>query len=556
MNKIFVSYSRRDAELVDYIVKKMEAAGMAVWIDREEIKAGKTWRVQIVEAIDTCDAFVLMLSSNSAASDNVRKEIDLAQDSGRAVYIMRLDPVQLPAEMRYQLVGLQHIDIQALGIDVAVDQLLNTLKDHFTTEKPVEEPSVRQAELVIEGIDLAAFSPEKRQQLIDFVAKLANTPQTQLQIVDVQAGSVHVFVDMPARTAFLLKTLALNRDHRFRQFGIKALRLKGDRLYIHISLGILAAAATIGFLKFVWLSIPSVFPSQFGSTVGKVITIISALVAISAVSFAIPYAGPILHPIVNRTLTVGNFHVKWSQTDPEEIIELYWKGSANLTRTVVHPGCPGDSEYFGNSWVLENEGTDNSFFESLVGWGTTGRWTARTNTRITIDSKSSGCPGSANIPVNTRYQFFNDKRRANLIVIWRTFDFGTNPYAHDVRPFIPRLHPSDGFTQVLHPDASGTKLMTDTTCDYGCKAVTWDGSWFAIHNPANGLGMIVQHRPSAYPVALWLDDDDGSFTNASSVLLLQPSHGFTGKVTEAEYLCFYDDSLWTPSLTLPQGCHP
>src|SRR5215510_10186611 len=245
VNKVFVSYSRRDAELVDYIVKKMEAAGIAVWIDREEIKAGKTWRVQIVEAIDTCDAFVLMLSSNSTASDNVRKEIDLAQDSGRAVYIMRLDPVQLPAEMRYQLVGLQHIDVQALGIDVAVNQLLDTLREHFTTEKPVEEPPVRQAELVIEGIDPAALSPEKRQQLIDFISKLANTPQTQLQIADVQAGSVHVFVDMPARTAFLIKTLALNRDRRFKQFGIKALRLKGDRLYIHISPGILTAAATI-----------------------------------------------------------------------------------------------------------------------------------------------------------------------------------------------------------------------------------------------------------------------------------------------------------------------
>jgi hypothetical protein len=555
MNKIFVSYSRRDAELVDYIVKKMEAAGMAVWIDRDEIKVGRTWRVQIVEAIDTCDAFVLMLSSNSAASDNVRKEIDLAQDSGRAIYIMKLDPVQLPAEMRYQLVGLQHIDVQALEIDVAVNQLLDTLKAHFTIEKPVEEPSVRQAELVIEGIDPAAFSPEKRQQLIDFISKLVNTPQTQLQIMDVQAGSVHVFVDMPARTAFLLKTLALNRDHRFKQFGIKALRLKGDRLYIHISLGILTTAATIGFLKLVWLSIPSVFPSLFGTTVGKVITIISVLVAISAVSFAIPYAGPILHPIVNRTLTVGNFNVKWSQTNPEEIVALRWKGSANLTRTLVHPRCPDDLQYFGNSWVSENEGTETFFFASLVGWGTTGTWTARTNTKITIDSKSSGCPGSANIPVNTRYQFFNDKRRVNLIVIWRTFDFGTDPYAHEVRPFIPRLYPSDGFTQVLHPDASGTKLMTDTTCDFGCRAVTWDGSWFAIHNPANGLGMIVQHRPSAYSVALWLDNDDGSFTNSSSVLLLQPSHGFTGKVTEAEYLCFYDDNIWTPSLTLPQGCH-
>ena len=66
MSRIFISYSRRDREMVDSIVEKIEAAGIGIWIDREDIKAGKTWRVQIVEAIATCDAFVLMLSSNSA----------------------------------------------------------------------------------------------------------------------------------------------------------------------------------------------------------------------------------------------------------------------------------------------------------------------------------------------------------------------------------------------------------------------------------------------------------------------------------------------------------
>ena len=86
MTQVFTSYSRRDTEVVDTIVGKMSQAGITVWIDREAIKAGNTWRVQIVQAIDTCNAFVLMLSPNSAASDNVRKEIDLAQDSGRTIH--------------------------------------------------------------------------------------------------------------------------------------------------------------------------------------------------------------------------------------------------------------------------------------------------------------------------------------------------------------------------------------------------------------------------------------------------------------------------------------
>ena len=64
MSHTFISYSRRDTELVDNFVASLQKAGLDIWLDREDIKAGNSWRVQIVEAIDDCDAFVLMLSGN------------------------------------------------------------------------------------------------------------------------------------------------------------------------------------------------------------------------------------------------------------------------------------------------------------------------------------------------------------------------------------------------------------------------------------------------------------------------------------------------------------
>jgi hypothetical protein len=305
MGHIFVSYSRHDLEVVDCIVGKIENAGMRVWIDRDDIKAGKTWRAQIVQAIDTCDAFVLMLSSNSAVSDNVRKEIDLAQDSGRAVFILRLDSViKLPPEMRYQLVGLQYIDFQKFGADDAVNQLLDTLKEYLTTSGPQTEQPVRQAELVIQGVDPSTFGAEKQEQLINFVAELTQTPDSQLQITKLTTGSVHVFVEMPTLTAFELKTRALNRDQHFKQLGIKSLRLVGDRKYINISLGILTTTATIGALKLLWMNIPSLFPSILGVTAGKVILLTSALVVTTAVSLAASHArSPVLNPTLTPSLT-------------------------------------------------------------------------------------------------------------------------------------------------------------------------------------------------------------------------------------------------------------
>lgn len=257
---------------------------------------------------------------------------------------------------------------------------------------------------------------------------------------------------------------------------------------------------------------------------------------------------------INRTVTTGNFFVDWSETNPEEIVDIRWNGSPNLTNS-ASSSCSGDLEYFGNSWVSENEGTPGFFFGSLVGWGTTGIWNASTSKKVDVDSISSGCFGSANVPVATKYQFWDAGAPANRIKVQREFDFGSTAYVHDVRPYIPRLYPQNEFTQVLHPNSTGTVLLVETTdgCDFGCVIPDWDGSWFAIHNPATGLGMIVR-RGSSGPAALWVDKDDASFTNSSSVLLLQPAGGFTGTVSETEFLCFYDSSLWIPSTVLPPGC--
>src|SRR5688572_27920076 len=288
MAQIFTSYSRRDTETVDTIVGKMTQAGINVWLDRADIKAGNTWRVQIVQAIDTCAAFVLMLSPNSAASDNVRREIDLSLDSGRTIFAVKLEPVKLPAEIRYQLIGLQTIDVQKLGLDNAVSQLIETVKEHIAKLEPVPEAETRQAELVIQGVDLLAFIAEKQEELLDVISKLTSADRSQLQIANMTAGSVHVFVEMPAMAAYELKTLALNRDTRFKELGITSLRLDGNTKFVNISLGKLMLAATISPFMVLWLKLPALFSSILGATAGKVLTIVLAAVVIAGAGIVVP----------------------------------------------------------------------------------------------------------------------------------------------------------------------------------------------------------------------------------------------------------------------------
>jgi hypothetical protein len=111
MAKIFISYSRSDANTVSTIIDRLNTAGHEVWVDRIGIRGGEKWRQQIVHAIEESDVIVLVLSKNSIASDNVRKEIDLAEGSKIQIIPLLLQQVDIPASIKYQLAGIQQIDL-------------------------------------------------------------------------------------------------------------------------------------------------------------------------------------------------------------------------------------------------------------------------------------------------------------------------------------------------------------------------------------------------------------------------------------------------------------
>lgn len=108
---IFMSYSRSDAHQASEWVEHLEGSGYRVWVDRSGIRGGKQWRRMIVEAIREAKAVVLLLSPNSARSDNVRREIDVACEAGKIIIPVEIRATQIPAELTYQLAGTQIIQV-------------------------------------------------------------------------------------------------------------------------------------------------------------------------------------------------------------------------------------------------------------------------------------------------------------------------------------------------------------------------------------------------------------------------------------------------------------
>jgi len=128
--KIFISYSRKDSEIIDRLIRKLKQAGYQeekIWIDRSEIRGGELWRKEIVGAIKGADVVILAISDNSIASQNVRKELDLSDEYKKRILPILVRKTSLPLEdIEYQIAGVQKIDFTD-DFDRGFSQLLAAL---------------------------------------------------------------------------------------------------------------------------------------------------------------------------------------------------------------------------------------------------------------------------------------------------------------------------------------------------------------------------------------------------------------------------------------------
>lgn len=125
--KVFISYSRRDAPAVDRVATELERRGFQVWVDRSGLVGGADWTTEIVAAIREADAFVVVLSRWSIASDDVANELHLAGERKLPVFPVLLETVEIPETLAYHLAGRQRYDLGGDHARAEVDRLARAI---------------------------------------------------------------------------------------------------------------------------------------------------------------------------------------------------------------------------------------------------------------------------------------------------------------------------------------------------------------------------------------------------------------------------------------------
>lgn len=96
MQKIFISYSRKDMDFARKFAGDLEKAGYDVWWDISDLRGGDDWVRQIPAAIETSHFIIIVLSPNSIASEWVEKEYTQALSLRKKIIPVMLEPCNVP----------------------------------------------------------------------------------------------------------------------------------------------------------------------------------------------------------------------------------------------------------------------------------------------------------------------------------------------------------------------------------------------------------------------------------------------------------------------------
>jgi len=133
--KVFVCYSRDDQDFVLELADNLRERGVPIWIDQRDIPPGSDWDIAIDRALYDCSVFLIVLSSNSVDSREVRGELRTALDENKRIVPILIDTCQIPRQLRL----IQYINF--IGVDPNDDEKLNQILGVLTAANIGINPS-------------------------------------------------------------------------------------------------------------------------------------------------------------------------------------------------------------------------------------------------------------------------------------------------------------------------------------------------------------------------------------------------------------------------------
>jgi TIR domain/PEGA domain len=128
---VFVSHSTKDAAVAEEICAHLEREGISVWIAPRDVRPGRKYGEEILDAIEGTRATILVLSEDANASIHVEHEVERAVSKRKSIFPVRVANVPPARALELFVASSQWIDLWGPQRAAEFDRLVHALKEHF-----------------------------------------------------------------------------------------------------------------------------------------------------------------------------------------------------------------------------------------------------------------------------------------------------------------------------------------------------------------------------------------------------------------------------------------
>jgi len=125
---VFISYASADKAIADAVCAAIEKEKIRCWVAPRDIQPGQEWPNAIVNAISSSKIMVLVFSSNSNNSPQVRKELSLAVNTEVIVIPLKIENIPLDGSMQYFLADTHWLDAMNPPSEKQIKKLVRTVQ--------------------------------------------------------------------------------------------------------------------------------------------------------------------------------------------------------------------------------------------------------------------------------------------------------------------------------------------------------------------------------------------------------------------------------------------
>lgn len=168
---VFISYSRKDAEIADQICDVLKENGITYFIDTEDISGGEEFSPVLAENIGRCTLFLFLGSKNSYESKWTPKELHFALNHKDNIAIIPylIDEEPLPEKIEFGIADLNVRNIKAHPIETTLLEDIKTAKEKILQKE--DKDDLRMAKTIAESI---ISSNHERDYCIELLTKLGD----------------------------------------------------------------------------------------------------------------------------------------------------------------------------------------------------------------------------------------------------------------------------------------------------------------------------------------------------------------------------------------------